>query len=381
MARRGESIFKRKDGRWEARVIEYRGDGRRFYRSLYGKTYGEVKGKKERYIAFSHSTVLGETKSSPLFSEQSEHWLASVKNSVKESTYTRYYRTVHSYLLPLLGKYAVSRIDITIVNQLKETLLVGGGKRKNGLSEKSVADILSVLKLIIKHTAAEGFEVMNTSLIRDPKQKKKDMQIIPHEQSKRLEDILLASTDPVSLGILLALHTGIRNGELCGLKWCDICFLTGTLHIRRTVERISDLDPLRNAKTKLIVGEPKTASSRRVVPLPTALCAYLKARCGNADEYILTGTNKPSEPHTLYVRYSRFLRRNGFDSYTFHALRHTFATRGIESGFDAKSLSEILGHSDVTTTLKCYVHPSLEQKRRQMENLFDSRICGQKYGN
>lgn len=377
MARRGESIFKRKDGRWEARVIEYRGDGRRFYRSL----YGEVKGKKERYIAFSHSTVLGETKSSPLFSEQSEHWLASVKNSVKESTYTRYYRTVHSYLLPLLGKYAVSRIDITIVNQLKETLLVGGGKRKNGLSEKSVADILSVLKLIINHTAAEGFEVMNTSLIRDPKQKKKDMQIIPHEQSKRLEDILLASTDPVSLGILLALHTGIRNGELCGLKWCDICFLTGTLHIRRTVERISDLDPLRKAKTKLIVGEPKTASSRRVVPLPTALCAYLKARCGNADEYILTGTNKPSEPHTLYVRYSRFLRRNGFDSYTFHALRHTFATRGIESGFDAKSLSEILGHSDVTTTLKCYVHPSLEQKRRQMENLFDSRICGQKYGN
>lgn len=381
MARRGESIFKRKDGRWEARVIEYRGDGRRFYRSLYGKTYGEVKGKKERYIAFSHSTVLGETKSSPLFSEQSEHWLASVKNSVKESTYTRYYRTVHSYLLPLLGKYAVSRIDITIVNQLKETLLVGGGKRKNELSEKSVADILSVLKLIINHTAAEGFEVMNTSLIRDPKQKKKDMQIIPHEQSKRLEDILLASTDPVSLGILLALHTGIRNGELCGLKWCDICFLTGTLHIRRTVERISDLDPLRKAKTKLIVGEPKTASSRRVVPLPTALCAYLKARCGNADEYILTGTNKPSEPHTLYVRYSRFLRRNGFDSYTFHALRHTFATRGIESGFDAKSLSEILGHSDVTTTLKCYVHPSLEQKRRQMENLFDSRICGQKYGN
>ncbi len=381
MARRGESIFKRKDGRWEARVIEYRGDGRRFYRSLYGKTYGEVKGKKERYIAFSHSTVLGETKSSPLFSEQSEHWLASVKNSVKESTYTRYYRTVHSYLLPLLGKYAVSRIDITIVNQLKETLLVGGGKRKNGLSEKSVADILSVLKLIINHTAAEGFEVMNTSFIRDPKQKKKDMQIIPHEQSKRLEDILLASTDPVSLGILLALHTGIRNGELCGLKWCDICFLTGTLHIRRTVERISDLDPLRKAKTKLIVGEPKTASSRRVVPLPTALCAYLKARCGNADEYILTGTNKPSEPHTLYVRYSRFLRRNGFDSYTFHALRHTFATRGIESGFDAKSLSEILGHSDVTTTLKCYVHPSLEQKRRQMENLFDSRICGQKYGN
>lgn len=238
-----------------------------------------------------------------------------------------------------------------------------------------------MLKLIINHAAAEGFEVMNTSLIRDPKQKKKDMQIIPQEQSKRLEEILLASNDPVSLGILLALHTGIRNGELCGLKWGDVCFSTGTLHIRRTVERISDLDPLHKAKTKLIIGEPKTASSRREIPLPTALCAYLKARCGNADEYILTGTSKPSEPHTLYVRYSRFLRRNGFDSYTFHALRHTFATRGIESGFDTKSLSEILGHSDVTTTLRCYVHPSLEQKRRQMEALFDGKIRGQKYGN
>lgn len=381
MARRGESIFKRKDGRWEARVIEYRGDGQRFYRSLYGKTYGEVKGKKERYIAFSHSIALGEAKKSPIFSEQAEHWLASVKSSVKESTYTRYYRTVHSYLLPLLGKYAVGRIDITIVNRLKEALLIGGGKRKNGLSEKTVTDILSVLKLIINHAAAEGFEVINTSLIRDPKQKKKNMQIIPQEQSKRLEEILLASNDPLSLGILLALHTGIRNGELCGLKWGDVCFLTGTLHIRHIVERISDLDPLHKAKTKLIIGEPKTASSRREIPLPTALCAYLKQRCGNADEYILTGTSKPSEPHTLYVHYSRFLRRNGFDSYTFHALRHTFATRGIESGFDTKSLSEILGHSDVTTTLKCYVHPSLEQKRRQMEALFDGKIRGQKYGN
>ena len=86
------------------------------------------------------------------------------------------------------------------------------------------------------------------------------------------------------------------------------------------------------------------------------------------------------EPHTLYVRYERFLKRNGFESYTFHALRHSFATRGIESGFDAKSLSEFLGHSDVTTTLRCYVHPSIEQKRKQMEALFDENIRGQKYG-
>lgn len=380
MARRGENIFKRKDGRWEARIGAEHVDGKQHYHSVYGKTYAEVKAKKEEYLYLCRNATAPTEQRSATFSWAAEHWLKTIGSTVKESTYTRYYRNVHSYLMPHFSKYSISKLDSEAVNRFKDELLTSGGKRGNGLSEKTVTDILSVLKLILIHAAEEGCSTMNVGLIRNPRRKKHEIKTVPSAKLDRLEDILLNSNDNISLGILLTLHTGIRNGELCGLRWEDFHFNSKTVRIRRTVERIADLDPLTSAKTKVIVSEPKTEASHREIPLPRVLCKYLKSRCGAPNTYILTGTDKPCEPHTLYVRYERFLRRYGFDSYTFHALRHTFATRGIESGFDVKSLSEILGHSDITTTLRCYVHPSVEQKRRQMEAMFDSKIRGQKYG-
>ena len=380
MARRGENIFKRKDGRWEARVIECRGSGKRVYRSLYGRTYTEAKAKKEEYYGITRYEALPSSKKSAAFSWLAGEWLASVRQTVKESTYTRYYRNVYCYLVPALSKYSVSRLDSAIVNRLKEALLLRGGRRGGGLSEKTVSDILSVLKMILFYAKGEGYPVMNADLIKYPRRKKKEISVIPPDVINRLEEILLASDDAISPGILLTLHTGIRSGELCGLRWGDFSFYNKTVQINRTVERIADLAPGRKSKTKLVIGEPKTAASKREIPLPATLCDYLKAKRKAPEVYLLSGTDKPSEPHTLYVRYERFLKRNGFEGYTFHALRHSFATRGIESGFDAKSLSEILGHSDVATTMRCYVHPSLEQKRRQMEALFDRKIRGQKYG-
>lgn len=380
MARRGENIFKRKDGRWEARVIECRNNGKQAYRSLYGKTYTEVKAKKEEYYGTNRCESAPSAKKLAVFSWMASEWLLSVKGTVKESTYTRYYRNVYSYLVPAIGKYLVSRLDSSMINQLKEEFLSQGGKHGDGLSEKTVTDIFSVLKMILHHATEEGYPAMNPSLIKYPRRKKKDISVIPEEMINHLEEILLESDDAISFGILLTLHTGIRNGELCGLRWGDFSFYNKTVKINRTVERIADLDPDRKSKTKVIISEPKTDTSKREIPLPKALCDYLKARRGNPEDYLLTGTDKPSEPHTLYIRYERFLHRNGFEQYTFHALRHSFATRGIESGFDAKSLSEILGHSNVTTTLRCYVHPSIEQKRKQMEALFDTEIRGQKYG-
>lgn len=379
MDRHGENIFKRRDGRWEARVAEYRENGQKAYRSLYGGSYTMVKAKKEKYFAQMRGSRSHATRKTTVFSWLAERWLASVKSTVKESTYTRYHRTVYSYLMPQFGKYAVTKLDSGVVDRFKDKLLTVGGKRGDGLAEKTVIDILSVLKLILTYAADEEYPAMNASLVRNPRRKRRDVQTFPPDMLERMEDVLLNSDDNISLGILLTLHTGLRNGELCGLRWEDIDFNSKTVHICRTVERIADLNPLTPQKTKVIVSEPKTDSSRREIPLPQVLCQYLKARRGAPETYILTGTDKPSEPHTLYVRYERFLQRHGFKNYTFHALRHTFATRGIEAGVDVKSLSELLGHSDVTTTLRCYVHPSAEQKRRQMETLFDARIRGQKY--
>ena len=254
MARRGENIFKRKDGRWEARVIECRGSGKRVYRSLYGKTYTEAKAKKEEYYGITRYEVLPSSKKSAAFSWLAGEWLASVSGAVKESTYTRYYRNVYCYLVPALSKYSVLRLDSAIVNRLKEALLLHGGRRGGGLSEKTVSDILSVLKMILFYAEGEGYPVMNASLIKYPRRKKKEVSMIPPDVVNLLEEILLASDDAISLGILLTLHTGIRSGELCGLRWGDFSFYNKTVQINRTVERIANLEPGRKAKTKLVIG-------------------------------------------------------------------------------------------------------------------------------
>ena len=380
MSRRGENIFKRKDGRWEARVPEYKINGEKVYRSIYGRCYTEVKQKKEEYYSSASRDKLSKPLKSTTFADIADYWLTTIKGTIKESSFTRYHRNVHSYLNPAIRNLTLSEINSNVICQLKDELLESGGKRGDGLSEKTVSDLLSTLKMILMYAEEQGYPVMNAELIRNPKKKKREVNVIPSGVISRLEEILLSSDDRISLGILLTLHTGIRNGELCGLRWGDFDFSSGTIRISRTVERIRDLSPLAEHKTKIVITEPKTESSKREIPLPKTLCLYLRSHSGATDEYLLTGMDKPSEPHTLYVRYERFLRRNGFESYTFHAIRHTFATRGIASGFDAKSLSEILGHSDVTTTLRCYVHPSMEEKRNQMETLFNAEIRGQKYG-
>lgn len=380
MARKGENIFKRKDGRWEARVLEYHENGSKAYRSLYGKSYTEVKAKKEEYYGVTRRSAVPAAKKLTTFAYLSESWLNAIKGTIKESSYTRYYRNVHKYLVPAIGKHAISGINSTLVGRMKDEMLSCGGKRRKGLSEKTVSDIFSTLKMILLHASEQGYPAMNIAFLHNPRRKKKESAVIPRETVESLEETLLNSAENICLGILLTLHTGIRNGELCGLRWGDFNFRSSIVQIHRTVERIADLNPLTGRKTKIIISEPKTDTSRREIPIPNALCRYLKEYRGKDCHYLLTGTDKPSEPHTLYTRYKRFLKRNGFGEYTFHALRHTFATRGIESGFDAKSLSEILGHSDVTTTLRCYVHPSMEQKRKQMENLFDTKIRGHKYG-
>lgn len=375
MERRERTVLKRKERILKTHFADCNEKSKFVHRAI----YADIEPQKEKHYGSVHNAKDLQKRKSVLFSQLAANWLMNIKSGVKESTYTRYHRSVYSYLIPAWENRKIFEIDTLAVNQFKEKLLACGGKRGNGLSEKTVADILSVLKQIISYADGEGYYVMNTCLIRNPRQKKKDIFVIHKKQLERLEEILLLSEDNISLGILLTLHTGIRNGELCGLRWGDFNFVTKTLSIRRTVERIANLNPNADTKTKIVVTDPKSESSKREIPLPKALCNYLKTKRGAADTYLLTGTEKPSEPHTLYVRYERFLKRNGFVGYSFHALRHTFATRGIEAGIDPKLLSEILGHSDVTTTLRCYVHPSIEQKRKQMEELFDNKSRARKY--
>lgn len=376
MPRRGESIYKRKDGRWEARYIHHYENGKAQYRYLYAHSYAEAKAKRLEEQSKPEQSPVPSIKSVATFGELSALWLAEVRPTVKESTYTRYHRTVHHHLLPTFSGRMLVKLDEGCVRSFSYRLLSGEGERAP-LSPKTVSDVLCVLKSIFKYGRRNGYPCADLYTLKLPPVPQKNAQILPDFSRQRVEGrILLPTTDEagrrVRLGILFALYTGVRIGELCGLKHGDIDLQNRCVTVSRTVERIADLNVGASARTKVVVAEPKTNASVRIIPLPSFLVEQLSEVNADPNCYLLTGTERHTEPHQFYMRYKTFMRGLDLDQYTFHALRHTFATRCIDSGFDAKALSEILGHSNVSTTLSLYVHPTLEQKRRQMERLSPS---------
>lgn len=374
MSRRGESIYKRKDGRWEARYIYTYDNGKAKYKYIYGKTYSEVKLKRLSAMTFLGGSAKNKSDRIATVKDVANEWLMYVSPAIKESTLTRYHRQLEKYILPVIGNAVISKTDAQTISCFIQRLLINGGLKGTPLSPKSVGDILCIIKAIYKFGIIHGYSCPDLKEIRYPQKNAVKIKTVSSNSLKHMEDLLLHSDDTTSLGILICLFTGIRIGELCGLKWGDIDFFNSCIKISRTVERISNLDPLSKTKTKVIISEPKTDTSVRVIPIPCFLQdCLLKLRKSN-DVYIVSGNGKCIEPHCFYVRYKRYLKRNHMEDNTFHALRHTFATRCIECGFDVKSLAEILGHANVTTTMMFYVHPSMEQKRLQMERLTPS-IC------
>lgn len=369
MARKGENIFKRKDGRWEARYIHHYENGKAKYRYVYGRTYAAAKAKRNAEQAAPEPPRSVKSRRDITFAALADEWLLDKKTDVKESTYTRYHRIVTQYLLPLLGGEALEQLDQRYLNSLTGTLLERGGASGRALSPKTVTDILCVLKAVLKYGSENNFPCRSIGRLKYPQKKRKQVEILSGEGRRKIERCLQESGDTIILGILFTLFTGVRIGELCGLRWSDIDFENATVSISRTVERIADLNPHSARKTKVILSEPKTESSVRVIPLPDFLLTYLERHRRSGDCYFLTGNRNYTEPHQYYVRYQKYLKQNAIGEYTFHALRHTFATHCVEKGFDAKSLSEILGHSSITTTLSVYVHPSIQQKKAQMEKL------------
>lgn len=369
MPRRGENIFKRKDGRWEARYIHHYENGKAKYRYLYGATYMEAKAKRLEEQSKMENCPIPSARKLTTFEALAGLWLSDIKIKVKESTYTRYYRIVQSYLFPIFKNQLLSKIDSGFLKGLTEQLLSEGGIKKAPLSPKTVSDILCVLKAIFQYGRNHDYPCPDPGQLRYPQKKSKSIKILTEKNRIELERLLLNAEDTTSLGILFTMFTGVRIGELCGLRWEDIDFHNLTVCVSRTIERIADLNPQTTSRTKIVISEPKTESSIRVIPLPEFLAEYLLGRRCDPECYLLTGNRKHTEPHQFYIRYQRYLEQHGIENYTFHALRHTFATRCVEIGFDTKSLSEILGHSDINTTLSVYVHPSLQQKKVQMERL------------
>ena len=331
MGRHGENIRKRKDGRWEARVISsYKPDGKAIYRSVYGKTYLEAKEKRNDLLRStaaisSRCEKTGSSKGKITLEEVAWEWLAARKDSIKESTYAHYTNLVRRHLLPCLGPRRLYALTPEVLDGfLREKLRTGRADGKGGLSPKTVADIRSVLLQILLYAQRRQYPCAAQSHMFYPKNRQSATRIMTREEQAKLETVLFQCPDPLHLGILTALYGGLRIGEVCALQWGDISLESGTIRIHKTMLRIQDLTPDARRKTKVLIDCPKTESSNRVIPMPSFLMAFLKQHRMAKDVYLLTGKRAYMEPRICLEKYKRLLIRAGLDSFTFHTLRHPY---------------------------------------------------------
>lgn len=374
VSRRGENIYKRKDGRWEGRYIKDHVNGKTKYGYVFAKTYKEVKSK---LAAAKNNCLQGETiisavpvtMSSGIFSSIAEEWFLLQKPQWKQSSIVKYRNILNSYLYPVFAEMYVSDITRDCVMSFSSKLLLEGGIHQEGLSPKTVTGIISVLKNIFEYASqVKGYDVADIKGV-SVKQPQKPMRILSRVEQQRLSTLLYGDLNPCNLGILICLYTGIRIGEVCALKWKDISFDEQYLHIYQTMQRLQS-EECEDRKTKVIISAPKSDCSIRRVPIPDEIFKILKEHRKADNTYLLTGAIRNYiEPRTMQNRFKSVSKQCGIEDANFHALRHTFATRCVELGFDIKSLSEILGHASVNITLNRYVHPSMELKQKNMNML------------
>lgn len=370
MPRRGENIYKRKDGRWEGRYIkEYDSCNQAKYVSVYARTYIEV---KQKLLQAKNSLSTEKQHNMYTFNYYAEKWLRDKKSQVKHSTYVKYTNTVNNHLLPFLGNKKITEITTDILkNYIVLKLQNGNLTKKTGLSTKTVKDMISIIKLIIEY--AERFNEKANCDFKILTYKSNTISqnnSISEKTQKKLTTFLMEKTDYTKLGILLCLYTGIRIGELCAIQYEDICVDEKTIKITKTMQRLQNFSEDSKKKTSITITPPKSPSSQREIPIPDFLMDIILGFEFSDKSYILTGrSDKYIEPRTLEYRFKSCLKKCGLVDCKFHQLRHRFATQCIELGFDIKSLSEIMGHSNVNITLNRYVHASMDLKRKNMNKL------------
>lgn len=377
MPRRGDNIRKRTDGRWEGRYRVISEDGRKRYLSVYGKTYGEVKEKisAEMYLSGrADSAVLQPVQISGNlqvcdidFCVLMEEWLGEVEQNRKYSTYVKYKKLYTCHIQNVFSSDKLSQMTNGYIQTHLAALEMSDATRQN---------VLAVMKQALRY-AEKQYGYPMPSLMGCTMQKRPhSIEVMDRMEQIRLIQFLNSDMDISKAGIYLCLFTGIRLGEVCSLKWADIDQNRGLLHVNRTVQRIESKEG--PTKTVLLESPPKSVFSKRIIPMSDSLLSLLIKFKREGQEYVLQ-KNRPMEPRTYQNHFKKYLKQIDAPNYNFHVLRHTFATNCVDSGMDIKSLSEILGHSNVQITLNRYVHPSMDTKRKYLNALSAEygQICGQ----
>lgn len=373
MPRRGENIFKRKDGRWEGRYKKGKNSaGKTLYGSIYAHTYKEVRRKlDDKKTELTHNPQKSEVL---LFRDASSQWMQMLHINLKESTIVKYQNLLKNHILPQFGTYEISSITTSdlekfVYQKMQQGRLDGGG----GLSGKTVKDMMTVVYGILRYAQKNNI-TLSCSVAGIPIRKTEQvLPIITCENLDILEQYLHENESLRNIGVLICLYMGLRIGELCALQWKNILLEEKIIRVYFTMQRLQKLSENSEVKTKIVITPPKSELSTREIPIPDFLAEILKKyEVKNGEAFFLTGKdNSFIEPRTYQAYFSRLIEKVNVPHVNFHALRHTFATRCIDAGVDAKTLSEILGHSKVNTTLERYVHITMDMKRKNMEKMTD----------
>ena len=300
-------------------------------------------------------------------------WLKTKRPMITASTHANFVLIAENHLIPYFGKRKIGTITESDIQKYILYLYEAGRLDKTGgLTVKTIRDIILVFRLSMEYAYKEkSIPLLNWDLIEYPKENTASKVVsLSREEEQELIQCIYMQMNRKTAGILTALFTGLRIGELCGLQMKDISLSDNTISVNRTVQRIYDKHI---GKTYIHVGLPKTKSSIRTIPIPSLLANIIKRfYTDNPNHYFLTGKTKPTEPRTYRQFFERFLKKHNLKKVKFHEIRHTFAVRAIEiPDFDVKSLSEILGHKNVSFTLNVYGSANLQQKIKCMNLLND----------
>jgi integrase len=297
-------------------------------------------------------------------SEVIELWKTNKKQYVKKSSFAAYMLLIENHLLPVFGdKYLIEEADVQ--NFVFKKLAAG-------LSHKTIKDILIVLKMIMKFGAKNKWLEYTPFDIQFPTEREKhNIEVLSRADQKKIMNYIQEHFTFRNLGVYICLSAGMRIGEICALTWEDIDTDSGVINVRQTIQRIYLIEDGKR-RTELILDTPKTKNSIREIPISKDLLRILKPfkKIVNPSFFVLTNDAKPTEPRTYRSYYKNLMKELKMPELKFHGLRHSFATRCIESNCDYKTVSVLLGHSNISTTLNLYVHPNMEQKKKAIEQMF-----------
>jgi integrase len=301
------------------------------------------------------------------FKEFVVDWISFKSSYVKESTICVYETSIKNHLTPFFGDYEICSIGNEHIQQWVDL------KSGQHLGYRSVHDLLILLTIILKHAhKLNKTNLYEIDVVVPLRPINKSIDVLKKADENKLINYLIQNFSFKNLGILICLYTGLRIGEICGLKWSDISEDVDEISISRTLERVQK----KGERSKLIFSTPKTANSKRSVPISSDLKRILKPllRIVNQDCFVLSNELNPVEPRTYRNFFNRLLIIMKIPFIKFHCLRHTFATRCVEANIDYKTISVILGHANISITMNLYVHPNLDQKKACIEKMVKSLV-------